>query len=105
MDAMSSITGGGAASMLSLQKSLDVSNAPKKDEGREVFDQFVGETFFGQMLSAMHKSHGKPAYFHGGRAEEVFQGQLDQVMGEHLSKATAGNFSGAMYDLFTLARK
>lgn len=79
--------------------------APRPDEAREVFDQFVGETFFGQMLSAMRKTQGKPAYFHGGRAEEVFQGQLDQVLGEHLSQATAGSFSGPMYDLFALSRK
>ena len=77
---------------------------PTADKGREVFDQFVGETFFGQMLASMRKSVGKPAYFHGGRAEEVFQGQLDQVLGEHLSKASEGSFSGPMYELFTLAR-
>lgn len=80
-------------------------NTPRPDEARDVFDQFVGETFFGQMMASMRKSVGKPAYFHGGRAEEVFQGQLDQVLTEHLSEATAGNFSGPMYDLFTLSRK
>lgn len=78
---------------------------PQQDEAREVFDQFVGETFFGQMIASMRKTQGKPAYFHGGRAEEVFQGQLDQLMTEHLTEATAGSFSGPMYDLFALSRK
>ena len=71
---------------------------------REAFDQFVGETFYGQMLSSMRKTLGKPAYFHGGRAEEIFQGQLDQVLGEQLAKASADSFTGPMFDLFSLQR-
>ena len=59
-------------------------------ELREQFTQFVGEAFYGQMLKAMRATVGKPAYFHGGRAEEVFQGQLDQHMAEHLTEATRG---------------
>ena len=31
----------------------------------------LGETFYGQMIKAMRSSVGKPAYFHGGRGEEV----------------------------------
>jgi hypothetical protein len=50
----------------------------------------------------MRKTVRKPAYFHGGRAEEVFQGQLDQVLSEKLSEASAGSFSGPMYELFCL---
>ncbi len=77
------------------------------DDGdlRKVFDAFVGETFFGQMLKAMRKTVGKPAYFHGGRAEEIFQQQLDQVLSEKLSEASGGKFSGPMFELFTLGRK
>jgi flagellar protein FlgJ len=71
---------------------------------RETFDQFVGETFYGQMLSSMRKTLGKPAYFHGGRAEEIFQGQLDQVLGEQLAKASAESFTGPMFELFSLQR-
>jgi Rod binding domain-containing protein len=71
---------------------------------RETFDQFVGETFYGQMLSSMRKTVGKPAYFHGGRGEEVFQGQLDQMLSEQLAKASAAEFSGPMFELFALQR-
>ena len=71
---------------------------------REAFDGFVGETFYGQMLSAMRKTQGKPAYFHGGQAEEIFQGQLDQVLSEKLSKAGANSFTDSMYELFTMGR-
>ena len=74
------------------------------EELREVFDQFVGETFYGQMLASMRKSLTKPAYFHGGRGEEVFQGQLDQVLTEKMSRAGSNNLSDAMFELFQLNR-
>jgi len=75
-----------------------------KSEVREAFDQFVGQTFFGQMLSTMRKTVGKPAYFHGGRAEEIFQSQLDQVLSEEMTNASADQFSGPMFELFMLGR-
>jgi len=81
------------------------SHGDKDAPQRQAFDKFIGETFFGQMLHAMRKTQGKPAYFHGGRAEEIFRQQLDQVLGEKLAAATAGQFSGPMYELFTLGRK
>lgn len=73
-------------------------------ELREAFDNFVGETFYGQMLKSLRSTVGKSAYFHGGRAEEVFQGQLDQVLAEEMSKANANEFTDSMYHLFTLRR-
>ena len=68
------------------------------------FDSFVGETFYSQMIKSMHKMHGKPAYFYGGRAEEAFQSQLDQTWTEQMSKATAHSFTEPMYELFSLSR-
>jgi hypothetical protein len=67
-------------------------------ELREQFTRFVGEAFYGQMLKAMRATVGKPAYFHGGRAEEVFQGQLDQQMTERLTEATAAKFSEPLFE-------
>src|SRR5687768_2786920 len=79
----------------------------EKDESklRETFNDFVGETFFGQMLASMRKTVGKPAYFHGGRAEEVFQGQLDQMLAQRISDSTAERFTGPMFELFQLSRQ
>ena len=75
-----------------------------EDDGqlRETFDAFVGQTFFAQMLQAMRKTVGKSAYFHGGRAEEIFQQQLDQVLGEKLAKASGDKLSRPMFELFHL---
>ena len=63
---------------------------------REAFTQFVGETFYGQMIKSLRSTVGKPAYFHGGRAEEVFQGQLSQALAEHLTEATADTIAEPM---------
>jgi hypothetical protein len=68
------------------------------EEVREQFTQFVGEAFFGQMIKAMRSMTGKPAYFHGGRAEEVFQGQLDQKLAEHLTESSASRFAEPMFE-------
>ena len=57
------------------------------------------------MLKSMRKTVGKPAYFHGGRGEEVFQRQLDQVLAEKMSRSSASQFVGPMFELFMLQRK
>jgi Rod binding domain-containing protein len=72
----------------------------KSSKTREAFDQFVGETFFGQMIKAMRSTVDKPAYFHGGRGEEVFQTQLDQMFAEEMTKASAHSFTGPMFEQF-----
>ncbi|MBM4091374.1 MAG: hypothetical protein FJ276_18410 [Planctomycetes bacterium] len=73
-------------------------------ELQKVFSQFVGQTFFSQVLGAMRKTVGKPAYLHGGRAEEIFQTQLDQLLAEKLSDASSESFAQPMYELFMLHR-
>ena len=79
--------------------------AADKKELRETFDAFVGQVFYGEMLKAMRRTVDEPAYFHGGRAEEMFQQQLDQMLGEKLSDASADKFSGPMFELFSLERR
>lgn len=73
-------------------------------ELKEAFSSFVGNTFYSQMLSSMRSTVDKPAYFHGGRAEEIFQGQMDQILAEDLTKASADQFTGPMFELFMLGR-
>jgi hypothetical protein len=69
-----------------------------KEEVREKFTQFVGETFYGQMFKAMRSTVGKPAYMYGGRGEEVFQKQLDQTMSQQMTKSTASKFADPMFE-------
>ncbi len=86
---------------------VEMASAGEKNnaEVRKAFDSTVGQIFYGQMLKAMRKTVGKPAYFHGGKAEEIFQEQLDQVLGEKLAEASAKSFTDPMFKLFSLQRR
>lgn len=88
-----------------LQSTAPLQQKVDPGELRQAFDQFVGETFYSHMLKALRTSLDKPAYFHGGRGEEVFQGQLDQVLAEKLTESTASTFTGPMFELFQLSRR
>jgi hypothetical protein len=78
---------------------------PASPRLREAFDDFVGQTFYGQMLSAMRSTVRPAAYFHGGRAEEIFRNQLDQVLAEKMADASAQQLTQPLFDLFTLWRR
>jgi flagellar protein FlgJ len=70
----------------------------KKDEKlHATFTQFVGETFFGQMIKSMRSTVGQAAYFNGGQGEKIFQGQLDQTMAEQMTKASADRFAEPLF--------
>ena len=64
------------------RRDFAASENERQGENHDKFTQFVGEAFYGQMLKSMRSTVGKPAYFNGGHAEEVFQGQLDQTMAQ-----------------------
>ncbi len=66
-------------------------------EVRDTFRTFIGEAFFGQMLKSMRSTLDKPAYFHGGQAEEIFQGQMDQAMAEEITAASADKIADPMF--------
>lgn len=96
------------ADMLSMSASAPPppqQDAPQGKSLREAFDSFVGQVFFGQMLKAMRQTTGKPAYFYGGQAEEIFTQQLDQILAEKLSEASASSFTGPMFELFSMQRR
>jgi len=77
------------------------STSANQGQIREKFDAFVGQSFYTQLLHEMHKTVGKDPYFNGGQAEQIFQGQLDQVLSEKMSQASAHQFTGPMFDLFS----
>jgi len=73
-------------------------------ELRTAFNDFVGQTFFGELIKQMRASVDKPAFFHGGMGEDVFQSQLDQILVERISDASAATFSDPMYQLLMARR-
>jgi Rod binding domain-containing protein len=66
---------------------------------RDAYHDFVGKTFFGQMLKAMRSTVGKPAYFHGGQTEEAFRTQLDQHLADRMNDASAEQIAEPMFRL------
>jgi Rod binding domain-containing protein len=99
----SSMVPTGAAQVAALQSAASAA-PPQNPELRETFDAFVGEMFFTQMMKSMRQTVGEPAYFHGGQAEKMLTSQLDQVLAEQMSKASASSFTGPMFELFSLQR-
>ena len=79
--------------------------APAADaKTRQAFDSSIGEMFFTQLLGAMRTTQGKPAYFHGGQAEEMFRSQLDQTIAQQMTKSHARDFTDALYERFALGQ-
>jgi len=73
-------------------------------ELHKAFTDFVGQTFFGELVKQMRATVDKPAFFHGGMGEDIFQTQLDQIMVERMSDVTAATFSDPMYQLMMAPR-
>jgi flagellar protein FlgJ len=66
---------------------------------QSAYRDFVGKTFFGQMLKSMRQTVGKAAYFDGGKTEEIFRGQLDEQLADHMTKSSADKFADPMFRL------
>ena len=86
-------------------KLLGANVKPEGEDLRKAFQDFVGQTLFSQMISSMRSTQDGAAYFDGGRAEKIFQGQLDQILSEELSEASASKISDPMFKLFQLRRQ
>ncbi len=72
---------------------------------RELLHQFVGQVLFGQMIKSMRATQEQNPYFHGGRTEEIFQGQLDEVLTKELTKSSASSLSEPMYNLMRASKR
>lgn len=78
--------------------------ADSDDAARDKFNEVMGEMLLTQVLKSMRKTVGKPAYFDGGPAEEMFTQQLDQVLAQKIAKTSGDKLLGSMYDLSALGR-
>tara|TARA_R110002095_G_scaffold172230_1_gene149635 strand:+ start:7308 stop:7682 length:375 start_codon:yes stop_codon:yes gene_type:complete len=70
-------------------------------ELKQAFQDFVGGTFYKQMFKSLRSGQNKPAYFHGGQAEEMFQSHLDQHIAEDLAKNQGNAFSDTLFSAFS----
>ncbi len=73
----------------------------KKAMLRQAVQEMVGTTFYGQMLKIARSSPLKGKYGHGGRGEEIFQGQLDAELARNMGRGMKNNsLSEALYKRF-----
>ncbi len=99
MSSISGISGRPSAPVASpLGRPLTRPEEPKDLETS--FQQAVGGLLFGQLIKSLRDGVGKPAYIHGGQAEEMFQTQMDQKLAETLATREGGTFVKELYQRF-----
>ena len=84
------------AEVLNLQDAKEASLQEAQDI-KKAYTQFVGESFYGTMLKSMRKTVGEPAYFHGGQAEKLFQGQLDQEIASEMASTGSSGMAESLF--------
>lgn len=73
---------------------------PRDAEVKEVFQEFAAGTFYREMLGALRKGTGKPAYFHGGQAEDIFRAEMDRYVIDDLAATHGESFAEPLYETF-----
>jgi hypothetical protein len=73
------------------------SAAPPPGDARRAVGEIVGNVFYGTLLRQMHASNLKGAYFHGGRGEEAFQGQLVMELARRMGHAPNDPLANRIY--------
>src|SRR3979490_2770785 len=67
---------------------------------REKFQDFVGGTFYKEMLKALRAAQKPSKYMNGGQAEKVFQGQMDQQIAEDLARQYGGPLAAPLFESY-----
>ena len=81
-----SVTGETARAVGPAARTVDAREAAER-KVRDTLNQAYGTIFYGTLLRQLRASSLKGEYMLGGRGEEVFQAQLDQVFVERISSA------------------
>src|SRR5262249_22747021 len=73
-------------------------SSSKQSLVQEKFQDFVGSTFYREMLKALRSGQKHSKYFYGGQAEEIFRGQMDQQISEEPWHTHAPTLAAPMFD-------
>ena len=65
---------------------------------REHVGEFVGSVFYGTLMRQMEDSTLKGKYGHGGRGEEIFQGQLNMELAKRMGRSPNDPIATCMYE-------
>lgn len=80
-----------------LSKALGPKQTPQIPELRSLTQKVVGRVFYGTLLARMRASTLKGNYMHGGRGEDVFGAQLDEVRAERMGQQERRGLADALY--------
>jgi hypothetical protein len=105
MDSIQGMTASAAEWSMALQASATAPSAPRLSDPAGLNDaslrrrvgEFVGNVFYGTLIRQMNASSLKGKYFHGGRGEEIFQGQLGMEIAKRLGRAPDDPVSENLY--------
>jgi Rod binding domain-containing protein len=67
---------------------------------REKFQDFVGGTFYKEMLKALRAAQKPSKYLNGGQAEKIFQSQMDQQIAEDMAHQYAGHLAAPLFESY-----
>ena len=86
-------------SVEAVQATTQMSPVAKADLSRlrQAAGQTVGSFFYGTLLRTMRESSLKGDYGHGGRGEDVFAGQLHNMMAERLGTSPNNDLGDIVY--------
>lgn len=72
----------------------------QKDDAllRKRLGEFVGNVFYGTLIRQMNNSRLKGEYLHGGRGEEIFQGQLGMEFATRLGRAPNDPITNKLFE-------
>src|SRR5262245_28107762 len=95
---------GATASLLADMHSQGAARTKSPPQGelavREKFQDFVGGTFYKEMLKSLRAAQRPSKYLNGGQAEKIFQGQMDQQIAEDLAHQYAGHLAAPLFDSY-----
>jgi len=97
MNALDNVNGLRTAFDAAQGRAADPLTSGKELTEREAFQSAVAGTFYKMMIKSMHKMHGKAAYFNGGQAEEMFQGQMDQRFAADFARTNGAALTDSLY--------
>ena len=67
------------------------------EQSRKLAGEFVANAFYGTLLKQMNESKIKGKYFHGGRGEEVFKGQLSMEIAKRIGQSPTEPLGNAFF--------
>jgi len=75
-----------------------ITGAQSAKARRKAYGEVVGNMFYGTLLKQMNESKIKGNYFHGGRGEEAFRGQLALELGKRMGQSPTDPLVNRMFE-------